>query len=155
MRKKDDASKVGSGRGRNPAGTAGSALDADALLPSLSQYPLVLAIEAERAQLLQAYALLTCLYETLLYADTENAVLHADVAHVAARLIDESVARLDLVRLAPMIEGLRQASAPTTNAAGAGPSEGRPATGRSSNDKVEDRSQTFRSYKVEDAAQVH
>lgn len=64
------------------------------------------AIEAERAQLLQACGVLRCLYEALLYANADNTVLYAEAAHVALRLIDESVERLDSVRLGPMIEEL-------------------------------------------------
>jgi hypothetical protein len=52
------------------------------------------AIEHERVELLQIQALLTCLYEVLLYADDDDSVMHADVAQVCARLIKESVRRL-------------------------------------------------------------
>src|SRR5688572_7558586 len=57
------------------------------------------AIEAERARLLQVSSILHCLYEVLLYAEGDEAVTYAEVAHVAAILIDESVERLDSVRL--------------------------------------------------------
>jgi hypothetical protein len=65
-------------------------------------------IEAERGKLLQANAVLRCLYEVLLYADGEDAVTYAEAAHVVAALIDDSVARLDLVRLRPQIEELKR-----------------------------------------------
>lgn len=52
-------------------------------------------IERERVELMQIHAMLTCLYEVLLYADDDDSVMHADVANVCARLIDESVGRLD------------------------------------------------------------
>jgi hypothetical protein len=158
MTKKDDTSKGRPSRGHQRPTTSAAENDADSLpAPSRtwSQTPLVLAIEAERAQLLQAYALLKCLYETLLYADTEDAVLHADVANVAARLIDESVTRLDLARLAPMIEALRRAPTHAAKAAGPAAAEEKPATGVPGGDKVEDRGGTFRSYRVEDTGQVH
>ncbi|MDY6948123.1 MAG: hypothetical protein SXG53_20640 [Pseudomonadota bacterium] len=38
--------------------------------------------------------MLKCLYEVLLYADDDDSVMHADVANVCARLINESVRRL-------------------------------------------------------------
>jgi transcriptional regulator with XRE-family HTH domain len=38
--------------------------------------------------------MLKCLYEVLLYADDDDSVMHADVANVCARLINESVTRL-------------------------------------------------------------
>src|SRR4029434_3302468 len=64
-------------------------------------------IEAERGKLLQANAVLRCLYEVLLYADGEDAITYAEAAHVVSTLIDDSVARLDLVGLRPQIEELR------------------------------------------------
>jgi hypothetical protein len=60
------------------------------------------AIEAERAQLLQVQAVLRCLHESLLYAEQQDPVIYADVASLGARLINESVERLDWVRLAPL-----------------------------------------------------
>ena len=38
--------------------------------------------------------MLKCLYEVLLYADDDDSVMHAEVANVRARLINESVRRL-------------------------------------------------------------
>jgi hypothetical protein len=58
------------------------------------------AIEVERGKLLQANAVLRCLYEVLLYADGEDAVVYAEAAHVVATLVDDSVARLDPVHFA-------------------------------------------------------
>ena len=69
-------------------------------------------IEAERGKLLQANAVLRCLYEVLLYADGEDAVTYAEAAHVVSTLIDDTVARLDLVRLRPQIEELKRGSKP-------------------------------------------
>ena len=62
------------------------------------------AIEAERARLLQVHAVLRCLHESLLYAEQQDPVIYADVASLTARLINESVERLDWVRLAPLVE---------------------------------------------------
>jgi hypothetical protein len=62
------------------------------------------AIEAERARLLQVHAVLRCLHESLLYAEQQDPVIYADVASLGARLINESVERLDWVRLAPLVE---------------------------------------------------
>jgi hypothetical protein len=69
-------------------------------------------IEAERGKLLQANAVLKCLYEVLLYADGEDAIQYAEAAHVVSTLIDDAVARLDLVRLRPQVEELRRGSKP-------------------------------------------
>jgi hypothetical protein len=65
------------------------------------------AIEAERAQLLQAGAVLVCLYQVLLHAEGEEAVTYAEAAYVAAKLINQSVERLDSVHLRPLIEALK------------------------------------------------
>jgi hypothetical protein len=69
-------------------------------------------IEAERSRLLQASAVQKCLYEVLLYADGEDAIQYAEAAHVVSTLINDSVARLDVVRLRPQIEELKRGSKP-------------------------------------------
>jgi len=69
-------------------------------------------IEAERGKLLQANAVLRCLYEVLLYADGEDAIKYAEGAHVVSTLIDDAVARLDLVRLRPQIDELKRGGKP-------------------------------------------
>lgn len=69
-------------------------------------------IEAERSKLLQANAVLRCLYEVLLYADGEDAIQYAEAAHVVSALIDDSIARLDLVQLRPQIDELKRDSKP-------------------------------------------
>lgn len=93
----DDTSKAGPGRNQSaesiPAGTS-----------ALEQ-----AIDAERARLLQVSSVLHCLYEVLLYAEGDDAITYAEAAHLAANLIDESVERLDSVRLKPLIEALKNA----------------------------------------------
>jgi hypothetical protein len=72
------------------------------------------AIEHERTLMLQVRAMLHCLYEVLLYADDDDSVLHADVAQTAARLLDDSAARLDAVNLQPLIEESRKRAAQTS-----------------------------------------
>ena len=69
-------------------------------------------IEAERGKLLQANAVLRCLYEVLLYADGDDAIQYAEAAHVVSTLIGDTVARLDLVRLRPQIEELKRSNKP-------------------------------------------
>ena len=76
------------------------------------QSPLEQTIESERSKLLQANAVLKCLYEVLLYADGEDAIQYAEAAHVVSTLIDDTVARLDLDRLGPQIEELKRGSKP-------------------------------------------
>jgi hypothetical protein len=74
--------------------------------PSTRPRSLHQAIEAERSQLLQAHAVVHCLYEVLLHAEGDDAICYAEAAYVAANLIDESVGRLDSVRLRPLIDEL-------------------------------------------------
>jgi hypothetical protein len=73
---------------------------ADERAASAAVVPLSLeaVIEHERIQLMQIQAMLKCLYQVLLYADDDDSIMHADVANVAARLLNDSVARLDLLR---------------------------------------------------------
>lgn len=67
-------------------------------------------IEAERTRLLQVHSVLHCLYEVLLYAEGEEAMTYAEAAHLAAMLIDDAVARLDPVKLKPMIEAIQRSA---------------------------------------------
>ena len=72
-------------------------------------------IEAERARLLQVHSILHCLYEVLLYAEHDEAETYAEVAHLAAMLIDDVVERLDPIKLRPMIEAARRSARPDDN----------------------------------------
>lgn len=65
------------------------------LTASVSAADVAEAIEHERVELMQIQAMLKCLYEVLLYADDDDSVMHADVANVCARLINDSVGLLD------------------------------------------------------------
>lgn len=56
-------------------------------------------IEHERGELLQIHAMVRCLNDVLLHADDDDSTLHADVAQVIARLLNESVVRLEGVRV--------------------------------------------------------
>ncbi|MFC4311197.1 hypothetical protein ACFPN2_19015 [Steroidobacter flavus] len=55
-------------------------------------------IEHERVELMQIHAMVRCLNDVLLYADDDDSPMHADVALVIARLLNDSVGRLDSVR---------------------------------------------------------
>jgi hypothetical protein len=106
MAEKDDTAPTGRKLNLNvPAGTPTTQLEQ--------------AINAERARLLQVSCVLHCLYEVLLYAEGDDAITYAEAAHLAAQLIDESVERLDSVRLKPMIEAIRNAAAGNQGLTGA------------------------------------
>ena len=68
------------------------------------------AIESERRRLLHVHGVLHCLYEVLLYADGEDAVVYAEAAHLASVMVDESVAKLDSTRIKPLIDALKMES---------------------------------------------
>jgi hypothetical protein len=110
MATRDDTSKPTRSRRNQPKAPAAPPSAAPPATNTPPPPPLTLeqAIENERTMLLQIRAMLHCLYEVLLYADDDDTVMHADVAHTAARLINESCARLDAVNLRPLIEALRR-----------------------------------------------
>jgi hypothetical protein len=56
-------------------------------------------IGAQRAKLMSAQAVQKCLYEVLLYADGDDAVVHAEAAHVVVTLMKDALDGLDLVHL--------------------------------------------------------
>lgn len=64
-------------------------------------------IESERRRLLQVHSVLHCLYEVLLYAEGEDAVMYAEAAHLAAMMVDESATQLDSMSIKPLIDALK------------------------------------------------
>ena len=76
-------------------------------LPGKPEQVLGQQIEAQRAKVLQAHAVMTCVREVLLYAEGEDAVIYAEAANAAAVLANDAVEGLDSVRLKPMLEALR------------------------------------------------
>lgn len=88
------ASAVSSESGLVEAGDAGELARQEPDEEAIQQ-----AIEEGRTQLLQAQAVLRCLYEVLLYADGKDALAYADVASVAGRLVGEVAERLDIAEL--------------------------------------------------------
>jgi hypothetical protein len=61
-------------------------------------------IAAQRAKLVSAHAVQRCLYEVLLYAEAEDAVMYAEAARVVATPMEEAVDNLDPVHLRRAIE---------------------------------------------------
>jgi hypothetical protein len=60
-----------------------------------AQSALEQAINAQRTKLISAHAVQQCLYEVLLYAEGEDAVMYAEAAHVVATLMEEVLEKLD------------------------------------------------------------
>jgi hypothetical protein len=61
-------------------------------------------ISAQRAKLVSASAVQKCLYEVLLYADGEDAVVYAEAAHVVATLVEHALDNLDPLHLRRVME---------------------------------------------------
>jgi hypothetical protein len=107
----DDTSKKRPARNTPARNTAASRVSAETETPRSSTTTLLeQAIETERRRLLHVHGVLHCLYEVLLYADGEDAVLYAEAAHLASIMIDESVERLDSTRIKPLIDALKMES---------------------------------------------
>lgn len=86
--------------------------DTSKALPDKPEQVLGQLINAQRAKLLQAHAVMTCLREVLLYADGEDAVIYAEVANAASVLANDAAEGLDTVRLKPLLEALRHKPSP-------------------------------------------
>ena len=69
-----------------------------------AQRALEQAIAAERAKLVSAHAVQKCLYQVLLYAEGQDAVVHAEAAQVVATLMEDAVDKLDSVHLRRVME---------------------------------------------------
>jgi hypothetical protein len=69
-------------------------------------------IEAQRAKILQAHAVMTCVREVLLYAEGDDTVIYAEAANAAAVLANDAAEGLDSVRLKPMLEAFRHEQSP-------------------------------------------
>jgi hypothetical protein len=114
MAEQDDTSKPTRRRRNKPEHGSAPALaisHAD-LFPGaeLPSPPLTLeeAIERVRTHLLEGRAMLHCLSEVLLYADDPDTVTHAEVAQAVSHWINYSAEQLDIVKLRPLIEAIKQ-----------------------------------------------
>jgi hypothetical protein len=86
--------------------------DTSKALPSKSELLLGQLIEAQRAKMLQAQAVMTCVREVLLYAEVDDTVIYAEAANAAAVLASDAAEGLDSIRLKPMLEALRHEANP-------------------------------------------
>jgi O-acetyl-ADP-ribose deacetylase (regulator of RNase III) len=75
-----------------PYGTLGRVTSAVEKLPISS-------IKEQRANLISAHAVQQCSYQVLLYADDEDAVIHAEAAHVVAAMMNDIVEKLDSLKV--------------------------------------------------------
>lgn len=88
--------------------TSDSGLPPDGEPPPPPPRTLEEAIETVRTQLMEGRAMIHCLSEVLLYADDADSVMHAEVAQTIEQWISDSAEQLDLVKLRPLIDAIRQ-----------------------------------------------
>lgn len=55
-------------------------------------------LEDARTELMQLHGMIRCLHDVLLYADDDDSPMHADVAHVIARLLNDVITTLELTK---------------------------------------------------------
>jgi hypothetical protein len=119
MANPDDTSKLTHSGCNQPAGAVPVLATSGSGLPPSGDPPpprtLEEALENVRTLLREVRGMLHCLSEVLTYADDPDSVLHAEVAHAAARWINDSAEQLDLVKLQPLIEAIRQRGGPSGN----------------------------------------
>jgi hypothetical protein len=119
----DDTSKPRRSRRNHPQATAASVgaapLAAADLPPQPTPRTLEEAVENARTLMMEIRAVLHCLSDVLLYADDDDSVMHAEVARSTADWANHAAAELDLVKLRPLIEAIRQRGGGT-------PSDGEP-----------------------------
>lgn len=120
----NDTSKLRRSRRNQPQAPAtreGAASTAAANLPPPPAAPRTLeeAIENVRMLTMQMRGVLHCLSDVLLYSDDDDAVMHAEVARATAGWARLAAVELDLAKLRPLIEAIRQGG-------GGDPGEGEP-----------------------------
>lgn len=107
MAKRDDMSKARPGRSRTQSAPSGaSSLTEPAVDPNCPPLRrLQQAIEKERMHLLLTHSMLIGLHDMLLYSDDDDGSFWADLAKVAAKLVDDAAAQLDWMRLKGVLSG--------------------------------------------------
>jgi hypothetical protein len=87
--------------------------DTSKALPGKPEQLLIQLIEAQRAKMLQAQAVMTCVREVLLYAEGDDGVIYAEAANAAAVLANDAAEGLDSVRVKPMLDALLHEPSPS------------------------------------------
>jgi hypothetical protein len=113
MAEQNDTSKPTLQRRNQPSAPSVLASSDSGLPPDAKPTPpptstLEEAIETVRTQLMEGRAMIRCLSEVLLYVDDADSVMHAEVAQTIEQWISNSAEQLDLVKLRPLIDAIRQ-----------------------------------------------
>lgn len=93
---------------------------ADIVPPMREAHTLEQAIEGVRTLMMQVRSVLHCLSDVLMYADDDDAVMHAEVARAAGGWANLAAEELDLVKLRPLIEAIKRRGGGPAGEGGAG-----------------------------------
>lgn len=122
MATKDDTSTPRRSPRKAPQNDAAPTAAPDSPPPVTPPRTLEEALINVRKLMLEIRGVLHCLSEVLLYADDGDSVMHAEVAQAVRDWAAEAAAELDLAKLKPLIDAIRERSDKSSGEGGSTPS---------------------------------
>lgn len=122
MATKDDTSTPRRSPRKAPQNDAAPTAAPDSPPPVTPPRTLEEALTNVRKLMLEIRGVLHCLSEVLLYADDDDSVMHAEVAQAVRDWAAEAAAELDLAKLKPLIDAIRERSDKSSGEGGSAPS---------------------------------
>jgi len=122
MATKDDTSTPRRSPRKAPQNDAAPTAAPDSPPPVTPPRTLEEALTNVRKLMLEIRGVLHCLSEVLLYADDGDSVMHAEVAQAVRDWAAEAAAELDLAKLKPLIDAIRERSDKSSGEGGSAPS---------------------------------
>jgi hypothetical protein len=122
MATKDDTSTPRRSPRKAPQNDAAPTAAPDSPPPVTPPRTLEEALINVRKLMLEIRGVLHCLSEVLLYADDGDSVMHAEVAQAVRDWAAEAAAELDLAKLKPLIDAIRERSDKSSGEGGSAPS---------------------------------
>jgi len=122
MATKDDTSTPRRSPRKAPQNDAAPTAAPDSPPPVTPPRTLEEALINVRKLMLEIRGVLHCLSEVLLYADDDDSVMHAEVAQAVRDWAAEAAAELDLAKLKPLIDAIRERSDKSSGEGGSAPS---------------------------------
>src|SRR5512138_57281 len=122
MATKDDTSTPRRSPRKAPQNDAAPTAAPDSPPPVTPPRTLEEALINVRKLMLEIRGVLHCLSEVLLYADDDDSVMHAEVAQAVRDWSAEAAAELDLAKLKPLIDAIRERSDKSSGEGGSAPS---------------------------------
>jgi hypothetical protein len=122
MATKDDTSTPRRSPRKAPQNDAAPTVAPDSPPPVTPPRTLEEALTNVRKLMLEIRGVLHCLSEVLLYADNDDSVMHAEVAQAVRDWSAEAAAELDLAKLKPLIDAIRERSDKSSGEGGSAPS---------------------------------